>query len=144
MNVTRLRAIATQLGVKGAGDKRLNKEKLIAMLPTWSATIKDTLVQAGIELQKKEWGDDDNVDIASDGEPEVDGNRGMEHNVQQFEDNDGIEDNFAEVIAMMAPPPARPKLQRRKRKGVVPNEANTVTKTRKLTKKSGDERKRRR
>jgi hypothetical protein len=135
LNVTRLRAIATQLGVKGAGDKRLNKEKLIAMLPTWSATIKDTLVQAGIELQKKEWGDDDNVDIASDGEPEVDGNRGMEHNVQQFEDNDGIEDNFAEVIAMMAPPPARPKLQRRKRKGAVPNEANKVTKTRKLTKK---------
>ncbi len=62
----------------GVDRKRLNKVQLIALLPTCTEAIKETLLNVGIKLQNEELGDDDDADVASDGEPDVDGNRGMD------------------------------------------------------------------
>ena len=98
--VHRLRAIAEQLGVKGAGHKNLNKAQIKALLPPWTEALELEVQTVSKRVQKDK--DEDGDICISDGELEDDDAQSA-HNITTMAA--GNEDKLAEIIALMAPPP---------------------------------------
>ena len=109
----RLRIFAQLLSVKGPNYQyaQQNKATIRKILPTWTKELENKLQSMGkdqcLDIE------DSPDDLLSDGEPEQNNNRGVEHDSLPETDLDD-ESTLAEVIALMAPPPEPQKRPKRR------------------------------